>query len=112
DIAVFLSQYSVDRPETREERQERYLRGAWDGVMTVPPGKHGYHAKYRGQIRNVVFNNISVNGYLPFSVINGFDKEHQVKNVVINGIKVCGKDVKNEDELKLHTEFADGVVVK
>ncbi len=112
DLAIFLSQYSVDRPQSTEEREKLYLRGAWDGVLEVPAGQEAEHSKYRGQIRNIVFKNISVEGYLPYSLINGFDESHQVQNVVIQNLTVCGHKVTTPEELKLHTEIAKGIVIK
>ena len=112
DLAIFLSQYSVDRPRSREEREKLYLRGAWDGVLAVPEAKKAGHASYRGQIRNIVFENISVEGYLPYSVINGYDDDHSVENVIIQNLTVCGRKVEDVAGLKLHTEYAKEIVVK
>ncbi len=112
DLAIFLSQYSVDRPESRDERESLYLRGAWDGVLAIPADQESEHAKYRGQIRNVVFKDISVEGYLPYSLINGFDADHSVQNVVIQNLTHCGQKVKTEEDLKLYTENATGIIIK
>jgi hypothetical protein len=60
DLAVFLSQYSVDRPASEEERKRRYLQGAWDGVLRVDRGEEGAYAGKRGRIRDVLFKNIAV----------------------------------------------------
>jgi hypothetical protein len=80
--------------------------------MIIPPGKEAEHARYRGQIRNVVFQDITVGGYMPFSIINGYDEDHMIRDVVIQNLTICGHPVKTPEDLKLYQEFAKDIVIK
>jgi hypothetical protein len=113
DLAIFLSQYSLDRPDDPEARSRRYQRGPWDGVLTVPDSLAAFHSRHRGQIRNVLFRNIHVtDGILPFSIINGFDEAHQVEHVTFEHITVHGRRLQDIDELRLYRKFADNIRVR
>lgn len=110
DVAIFLSQYSIDRPSDPRERTLRYLNGAWDGVLSVTPENREYHSKYRGQIRDIIFKDIYVtDGLLPFSVFCGFDEQHQVENITIDNLVVHDKKITTLDEAKVHLEFAKNI---
>jgi hypothetical protein len=112
DIAIFLTQYSIDRPDDQQERTRRYLNGAWDGVLSVTPDNKAYHSKYRGQIRDVIFKDIYVtDGLLPFSIFCGFDEQHQVENITIDNLVVHGKKITNLEEAKVHLEFAKNIQI-
>ena len=101
DLAVFLSQYSVDRPEGKGEREARYLHGAWDGVLTVPAADIEKHKGYRGKIRDVLIENVQVvGGNFPFSIFWGFDPEHDIRGVVIKRLSVHGKPVRDAREAR------------
>jgi hypothetical protein len=66
DLAVFLSQYSVDSPDEKS-KEFVYQNGPWDGLVHVPADKKKEHARFRGQIRNVTFKDIQVvDGIFPF----------------------------------------------
>jgi hypothetical protein len=68
----------------------KYLIDLWLGVgpWTI--------TEKRGNITDVYFNNINVlSGKIPPSRIQGYDKDHGVKNVFITGLKIQGKDIKN-----------------
>lgn len=113
DLAVFLSQYSVDRPTDPAERKRRYKAGAWDGVLWVYPGEEARYAAKRGRIRNVTFRNIAVvDGPVPFSLLSGFDDAHGVENVVVENLTFHGRRVRSLAEGKFFVENARGVVVK
>ncbi len=110
DIAVFRSQYSRDRPATPTETELLYMHGVWDGVIKVPESDSAYHAKFRGEIRNISFKNIRVtDGKLPFSVICGFDKNHEIRDVVIDGLYLCGKKVRNKSEGRFYIKDAEKI---
>jgi hypothetical protein len=112
DIAIFLTQYSIDRPNDQQERTRRYLNGAWDGVLSVTPENKAYHSKYRGQIRDVIFKDIYVtDGLLPFSIFCGFDEQHQVENITIDNLVVHGKKITNLEEAKVQLEFAKNIKI-
>ncbi len=105
DLAIFLSQYSVDRPPSAEERRSRYLEGAWDGVLKVPPSERSKYARNRGHIRNITFKNIQVvDGALPFSIISGYDANHQVEDVTVEHLVVCGRPIRTVEEGKFFVE--------
>ena len=88
------------------------LHGAWDGVLKVPEADKAYHAQFRGKIENIRFNNIYIQGRLPFSLIAGFDENHQVSNVTFSNIYVNGQKITSVDQLKLYQEYSNGVEVK
>lgn len=112
DVAIFLSRYSVDRPENQEEINKRYLNGAWDGVLSVTPENREYHSQYRGYIRNIIFKDINVvDGLLPFSLFCGFDQQHQVENVSIENLVVHGKKITTLEEAKVHQEFTKNIQI-
>jgi hypothetical protein len=107
DLAVFLSQYSVDRPPSEEERTRRYLQGAWDGVLRVGADEKADHAASRGRIRNVVFRNVAVvDGPAPFSILAGYDGAHAVEDVTIEGLTLHGRPVTEADEGRFWLEHA------
>lgn len=96
DFAVFLSQYSVDRPESKEERERRYMHGAWDGVLTIAPEDVAKHAAFRGKIKDVLIDNVQVvDGMFPFSIFWGYDPQHNVEGVVIKRLSVHGRPIRN-----------------
>ncbi len=112
DVAIFLSRYSVDRPDDPEEITRRYLNGAWDGVLSVTPGNREYHSQYRGYIRDVIFKDISItDGLLPFSLFCGFDEKHQVENVTIDNLVVHGRKITTFEEAKVHQEFTKNIKI-
>jgi hypothetical protein len=107
DLAIFLSQYSVDRPQSAEERKRLYLEGAWDGVLKVPRGERAKYARNRGHIRNITFKNIQVvDGTLPFSIISGYDAHHEVEDVTVEHLVVCGRPIRTPEEGKFYVEDA------
>lgn len=113
DLAVFFSQYSVDRPTDEAERKQRYKNGVWDGVLWVYPGEEALYAPNRGKIENIVFKNIQVtDGPVPFSVLAGYDGQHAVENVTIENLKINGKKVTNATDGKFHLEHTKGVIFR
>lgn len=113
DVAIFRSQYSPDKPKDKETNAKLYLHGAWDGVIKVPQEDSAYHAGFRGKISNVVFKNISiVDGAFPYSIFNGFDKTHNVENVLIENFRVHGKKITNKKEAKFYIKHTDNITIK
>jgi hypothetical protein len=113
DFAILLSQYSIDGPKTKEERQQRYLRGAWDGVTHVPDSAKKYHAQYRGHIKNVVLKDISiVDGPFPFSIFYGFDAGHLVSDVTIQNLRVHGRKITRKADAKMYEENTERIIVR
>ncbi|TAG18591.1 MAG: hypothetical protein EAZ32_13445 [Cytophagia bacterium] len=113
DLAVFLSQYSLDRPADEAERKQRYMQGAWDGVTTVTAEQKAQYAANRGRIKNVTFRNIAVtDGQFPYSIISGYDADHQVENVLIENLTIHGKRIKNAKEGRFFIENAKNITFK
>jgi len=111
DFAVVFAQYGLDRPQTQEERLRRMdLGGAWDGLQTYTAAEKPERAKFRGHIKDILVRNLRVvEGALPYSVLAGFDEEHAVENVTIEGLKYQGKPIRNATEGKFSMEYARGV---
>ena len=113
DMAIFRSQYCRDKPVSREENERLYMHGAWDGVIRVPPGDSAYHAGFRGKIRDVTFKNIQLlEGELPYSIICGYDKAHDIRDVTIEGLTVCGKPIKAPADARFYIKNAENIVFK
>ncbi|MEN6574935.1 MAG: glycosyl hydrolase family 28 protein [Phycisphaerales bacterium] len=113
DLAIVLSQYSLDRPTDAQDLQRRYMDGAWDGVLTVSEEQKQEHSKYRGHIRDIVFKDISViDGLFPFSIVCGFDDRHRIENVTIDGLWIQGVEITSADQGRFYIENADEVVFR
>lgn len=111
DLAIFLSQYSLDRPASEQERQERYLHGAWDGVQKVYEGEEQQFAPNRGYIRNISFKDIAVlDGPFPFSIIAGYSQEHQVENVMIENLTILGNPINQREDGRFFIENAENII--
>lgn len=107
DVAIFLTQYSSDRPADAEVRKARYLHGAWDGVLSVPAADREMHAARRGHVRGVVFKDIQIlDGKLPFSIFEGFDEAHAVEDVVIENLTLRGQKLTTPEAAKLRLRHA------
>ncbi len=112
DLAVFLSQYSIDRPP-KIEHEHRYMHGAWDGVLSFTELEKERFSKNRGLIRDITFKNIQiVDGSVPFSVIYGFDEKNRVRDVTIKDFTIYGNEVKNPQDGKFTIEHAEKVKFK
>ena len=109
DLAIFRSQYCADGSTDPEYIRNNYLHGAWDGVLKVDPEKREYHARFRGKIENIRFNNIHIYGNLPFSIIAGYDDNHQVTDVTFSNIYLNGQKITSLERLKIFMENAQGV---
>lgn len=103
DVAVFLSQYSYDRPADEAVRKQQYKPGAWDGVQIELPGKEEFHKQFRGKISNITYKNIYiVDGPVPFSLFVGYDNSHKIENVKITNYRIYGNPVKNIHDGKIY----------
>ena len=112
DLAIFRSRYCTDGSRDQDYITKNYLHGAWDGVLKVPQADKAYHAQFRGKIENVRFNNIYIQGRLPFSLIVGYDDDHMVKDVIFSNIFLYDKKINSIDQLKIYQEYSSGVVLK
>lgn len=107
DLAVFWSQYSVDKPATEAGRASQYMHGAWDGVLRVPPGQEAVYAKGRGQIRNILFRNIAVSdGQFPYSILSGYDAQHQISDIRFEGLTIHGRPIRSAKEGRISVNHA------
>jgi hypothetical protein len=113
DLAVFLSQYSLDRPVSKAERKRRYMHGAWDGVLWVPVQDSAKYEANRGHISNISFDGIYIlDGDLPFSVISGYGPTHQVKNVEINDLYFRNQKITSFNEADFYIEHARNLLIQ
>jgi hypothetical protein len=108
DFAVVYAQYGADRPATGEENSRRLDRGgAWDGLLSYTPDEKPLRAKFRGHIRDIRVTNLHVvGGALPYSVLAGFDREHSVENVLIEGLQYQGRPIRGATEGRFSIENA------
>jgi hypothetical protein len=110
DFAIVYGQYGPDRPTDRAEIAARMdPGGAWDGVLRSTPEQKAALAKGRGRIRNVLVKNLQVLEYLPFSVLSGWDRDHAVENVTIQGMTYLGRPVRGEAAGKFSVDNAPGL---
>ena len=113
DMAIFRSQYSRDKPASPEENERLYMHGAWDGVIRVPPEDSAYHAGFRGRIRDVTFRNIRLpEGRLPYSIIYGYDKAHDIRDITIEGLFVCGKEINDPADARFFIKNTGNIVFR
>ena len=110
DLAVFWSQYSTDRPATQAERTWQYMHGVWDGVLRVPAGQEAAHAANRGRIRNVTFRNVAVtDGQFPYSVLHGYDAQHNVANIRFQNLTIHGRPIRSATAGHFSVENTAGI---
>lgn len=125
DLFVGLSIYSEDCPPQwhrrnwgtplqavllpeRQEQPGTDNAGQW--VKPEPGERAGYAAK-RGNIRNIRFENISATGKrFPVSIVGGFDREHTVEGVTVDGLFIQGRKIGNATEGKFTVREAAPVV--
>jgi Glycosyl hydrolases family 28 len=114
DFAVVYAQYGADKPASAAENSQRLDRGGtWDGLLSYSPEEKPERAKFRGHIRNVRVTNLHVvDGSLPYSVVAGFDQEHGIENVLIEGLEYQGRPILNAADAKCVIENALGVEFK
>jgi len=69
--------------------------------------------KERGQIKNITFSNISVEGDIfPPSLLLGYDETHGIENVVFDNFRVYGKKLDSEHALKATVQYAKKINFK
>jgi hypothetical protein len=114
DFAVVYAQYGPDRPQDPQERRRLMdTGGAWDGVLRVTPAERPERAKFRGVIRNIRVNNLHVvQGGLPFSILSGFDNDHPVQNVLIQGMRYLDRPIRSAAEGRFSIDFAPGFQIR
>lgn len=69
--------------------------------------------KEKGQIKNIVFRNIAVEGdVFPPSLLLGYDDTHGIENVVFDAFRVYGKKISSAEDLKATLQFAKSITFK
>jgi hypothetical protein len=110
DFAIVYGQYGPDRPADRAEIAARMdPGGAWDGVLRCSPEQKAALGKGRGRLRNIVVRNMQVLESLPFSVLSGWDQEHAVENVTVEGMTHQGRAIRNAVDGKFSVDHAPGL---
>jgi hypothetical protein len=111
DFAVVYGRYgTADRPESSRPSD---AGGAWDGVMYLRPEERAARASGRGRVNGVHVRNLQVvDGYLPFSLISGYDDNHPVENVVIEGLKYMGRPLRTLSQSKFSVDHAPGLTIR
>ena len=114
DFAVLYAPYGPDKPASQTEIDRRIDRGGtWDGLLCYLPSEKAALAGQRGHIRNITVKNLQVvAGALPYSVLAGYDAEHAVDNVVIEGLSYQGRAISDQASAKLVKDYATGLVIR
>ena len=114
DFAVLYAPYGPDRPSRQEEIRERMDRGGtWDAVLCYLQKEKEELSLRRGSIRNIRVSRLRVvGGSLPYSVIAGFDHDHNISQVDIEDIEYQGSKLRDASALKLVQEHASGIVIR
>jgi len=114
DFAVVFAPYGPDRPASEAEIRERMDRGgSWDAALCYLPDEKKVLFRNRGTIGNIRVTRLRVTGgALPYSVLAGFDRDHSVRDIVLDDIEYQGRKLRNPAELKLVQENASEVSVR
>ncbi|WP_162601759.1 glycosyl hydrolase family 28 protein [Occallatibacter savannae] len=114
DLAVVYAPYGPDRPVDDKEIHERMDRGGtWDAALCYRAQEKGQLSRRRGTIRGIRVRNLQVvSGLLPYSVIAGYDGDHAVSQVEMQGMEYQGRKLTTADALKLVQEYASGIVIR
>lgn len=114
DFCVLYAQYGLDRPATSDERELRMDRGGvWDGQQRFTEAERAERARFRGHVRGVRVKNLHVvDGTLPYSIISGFDEEHRVDDVLIEGFTYRGRPLTSAEDARLVVHHARGVEIR
>jgi hypothetical protein len=111
DLAIFVSQYSVNRPA--ELRPPYDFDRRWGGVLTLTPEQRLEQAKFRGHIRDIVFKDIQVvGGPQPHSISHGWDAEHAVENITFDSLWIDGQKITSAEEGRITLENTKNVIFK
>ncbi len=114
DFCVLYAQYGIDKPASQAERERRMdPGGVWDGEQRLTPDEYRQRAAERGRIRNVQVRNLQViEGALPYSIIAGYDDDHLVENVTIDGLSYLGQPLRSFEAAQLVVHDAKNVTIK
>jgi len=113
DFAVFWTWWSLDAPREKEYEARYQQGGLWDNVMSFKPGEKAIYARNRGHIRNIMVKNLQiVDGGLPFSIFSGFDENHLVENVKIEGLFLYDRRLSTLQEARVVEEHARSIEIR
>jgi hypothetical protein len=78
-------------------------------LFAYAPEEKAERARFRGHVRNIRVTNLHVvDGSLPYSILAGFDAEHTVENVLIEGLRYLDKPIRTLEDGKFALEYAPG----
>jgi hypothetical protein len=96
------------RPALQRERDERYQPGSGFLPHLAVVAIHGTNYsqdKERGNVRNVVFRNISIQAArMPDSFLRGFDEEHTVDGVTLADWQFNGEALPNLEAMRIKVQ--------
>ena len=111
DVTFENIRFEIDdntpKPKMQSSRDEKYSLAENETfcpqLFVLIIRKNNYsHDEERGQIRNIVFRNISVTGQCsPGSYFVGHTPEHDVSDVTIENLRINGKPITNAEEAHL-----------
>lgn len=96
------------RPRMQRRRDEQYQAAPEDGycptLLEIVIRKNNYSKdEQRGTVRDVVYQDITVNGpHIPPSSFRGFDDQHTVEGVTIANLQFQGRRIGNAQEAGLN----------
>jgi hypothetical protein len=121
DLCIGLSIYSEDVPweYSRSNPERRRIpdefkaqpgtnnAGVWLKLSREEMEKR---IANRGQIRNIHFRNIHVTGnHFPTSIIQGYDNQHPVENITIEGLWIHSRQILDPEDGHFHIEKAKNI---
>ncbi|MFC1713052.1 glycosyl hydrolase family 28 protein [Candidatus Poribacteria bacterium] len=121
DLCIGLSIYSEDapweysrgNPERKRVPDELKAQpntnnaGVWLRLSREEMDKR---TDNRGRIRNIHFKNIHVTGdHFPTSIIQGYDDQHPVESIKVEGLWIHDKQILNPEDGHFHIEMAKNV---
>ena len=107
DLAILYTLFSYD-----SYWGDAY-NGHWDNLLS-PRGYYG-SAENRGWIRNVTFRNIEIQDEnLPYSIVKGWNADHQVMDVLFENITMMGSKLMDESALGLiyHNNYYNDIQIR
>lgn len=114
DLAVLYGAYGTDRPTAPNlASQQADHGGAWDGILCYPPDQKAALSANRGTIENIRISNLAVvDGPLPYSVVAGYDEQHLVRGVHVQGLTHLGMPLNSVAAAKLVSDYAPNLSIQ